>query len=182
MRSASPEEVSRCLTCLELAKAPSSWSRQDISCQNRVRGFSLVRIAFAGCVGSGVDRQLKRLSHHHALPTLPLKSALKTALARRLLHFLRKRELRELAKAQEGAQLDEDGLPVDEDSSLERLISLTRLPSDPSIAGDPPEDYVQQWEGLDEAARSTVFSEAIRKVLHPEMGAALLDGGWRKGP
>ncbi|CDJ31773.1 LOW QUALITY PROTEIN: apical membrane antigen, putative [Eimeria mitis] len=115
------------------------------------------RIAFLGSLGSEVEKRISQLSDEYGLPFLDLRSEFSLALKQQLLRMA-----------------DEpDGTPDEADSSLWQLLSMNSN----NLPEAQTDMLKQMWPGLQEETQQKLCQEALRSVLHPEMGPALIQAG-----
>lgn len=112
-----------------------------------------------------------QLSALYGLPHLDLPAAFSEALKRQLwLHF---RQEKQMAMEQTSPSLEDTNSPqTGMDNAFWQLLSLNSN----SVRDATPDKFKQRWLSLQQETQQLLYQEALRSVLHPQMGPALIKG------
>ncbi|OEH78090.1 apical membrane related protein [Cyclospora cayetanensis] len=135
------------------------------------------RIAFLGSPGSEVEKHLVHLSKLYAVPILDLPSAFSKAFKSELL--VRWRQAKQKALEAPESLLG-NGQRTDDknEHALRQLSSLTR-----SNVFDADDDELKQaWLSMQQETQQTIYLEALRSVLHTEIGPTFIHAGVAENP
>lgn len=130
-------------------------------------------IAFLGSLGSEVEKRVRQLSSEYSIAFLDLRAAFSSALKEQLLLHLRREKRAALEEALNDQMSNEsESSPGKGEDTLWQLLSL----SSNNVAEVQADVTTEMWQGLQEDTQQKLYQEALRSVLHPEMGPAFIQG------
>ena len=114
-----------------------------------------------------------QLSELYAVPFLDLPLAFSKALKKQLLICVREEARQALEEAiPEQNVVDSETTKEETDSALWQLLSLNSS----ALYETTPNELRQKWLSLETETQQKLCREALRKVLHPAMGPAFING------